>query len=84
MSSGAGYSNVGSRTLYEAGDQRNAKREDLETAERYKEGNANSHQAQDSKDNRTIANKLASEVLIPLHLPCTFSLLQSLPPLSTP
>lgn len=54
-------SNVGSSNIYEAGDQRNYKQSELNDAERYKEGKPNSHLAQDSKDERTIANKLARE-----------------------
>ncbi|KAF2750349.1 hypothetical protein M011DRAFT_465115 [Sporormia fimetaria CBS 119925] len=54
-------SNVGSGNIYEAGDQRNVKQSELEERERYNEGQPNSHLPQDSKDNRTIANKLANE-----------------------
>jgi len=41
--------------------QRNYKTEDLKTAQRYHEGTANSHNSQDSKDQRSIANRLARE-----------------------
>lgn len=61
MSSGSGMSNVGSRTVYQADDQRTVPQSELNNAERYHEGTANSHKAQDSKDSRTIANKLARE-----------------------
>ncbi|PVH95246.1 hypothetical protein DM02DRAFT_469091, partial [Periconia macrospinosa] len=54
-----GLSNVGMRTVYEDGDQRNYK--EGEGPERYHEGKENSHLAHDSKDERTIANKLARE-----------------------
>ncbi|KAF2143846.1 uncharacterized protein K452DRAFT_325745 [Aplosporella prunicola CBS 121167] len=57
----SGTSNVGNRALYEAGDQRNYADNEVQNAERYKEGKPNSHLAQDSKDERTIANKLARE-----------------------
>ncbi|KAF2771386.1 hypothetical protein EJ03DRAFT_325444 [Teratosphaeria nubilosa] len=57
----SGTSNVGSSHVYEAGDQRNVKQSEINNAERYKEGQPNSHLANDSKDERTIANKLARE-----------------------
>jgi hypothetical protein len=41
-------SNVGSGNIYEAGDQRNYKQSELNTAERYNEGKPNSHLPQDS------------------------------------
>ncbi|KAH7116091.1 hypothetical protein B0J11DRAFT_117289 [Dendryphion nanum] len=57
----SGTSSVGQASVYEAGDQRNYKDEELNNAERFKEGKPNSHLANDSKDQRTIANKLARE-----------------------
>ncbi|KAF6811993.1 hypothetical protein CSOJ01_05431 [Colletotrichum sojae] len=57
----AGDSKVGTSGVYEAGDQRNAKNEDLQNADRFHEGKENSHQATDSKDQRSIANRLAAE-----------------------
>ncbi|MCJ1453113.1 hypothetical protein MMC28_003458 [Mycoblastus sanguinarius] len=57
----SGYSNVGGSSVYEAGDQRTTKNSEINNAERYKEGQPNSHLANDSKDERTIANKLARE-----------------------
>jgi len=57
----SGTSSVGTSGVYEAGDQRNYKDEEINTAERYKEGKPNSHLANDSKDQRSIANKLARE-----------------------
>ncbi|KAF2083448.1 hypothetical protein K490DRAFT_51681 [Saccharata proteae CBS 121410] len=57
----SGNSSVGNRAVYEAGDQRNYKDSEINDAERYKEGKPNSHLANDSKDERTIANKLARE-----------------------
>ncbi|KAF2226767.1 hypothetical protein BDZ85DRAFT_256738 [Elsinoe ampelina] len=57
----SGQSNVGNSGVYEAGDQRNYKDSEVNNAERYKEGKPNSHLANDSKDERTIANKLARE-----------------------
>lgn len=60
MSHSAAQSSVGSRAIYEAGDQRNAsKSENQATA--YKEGMQGSHKNLDSKDERSIANKLASQ-----------------------
>ncbi|KAF2261364.1 hypothetical protein CC78DRAFT_535734 [Lojkania enalia] len=61
MPSGQGYSSVGGSGVYEAGDQRNYKDSEINNAERYKEGKPNSHLAQDSKDQRSIANKLGRE-----------------------
>jgi len=57
----SGTSSVGQRSIYEDGDQRNYKNEEIKTAERYQEGKPNSHLANDSKDQRSIANKLARE-----------------------
>ncbi|MCJ1411656.1 hypothetical protein MMC19_005747 [Ptychographa xylographoides] len=57
----SGTSSVGQSSVYEAGDQRNVKDSEKETAERYKEGKENSHQSNDSKDERSIANRLANE-----------------------
>jgi hypothetical protein len=44
----SGTSNVGGRGVYEAGDQRNMKDSEIKDAERYKEGQPNSHLANDS------------------------------------
>ncbi|MCJ1399733.1 hypothetical protein MMC11_002935 [Xylographa trunciseda] len=57
----SGTSSVGQSSVYEAGDQRNVKNSEIETAERYNEGKENSHKATDSKDERSIANRLANE-----------------------
>ncbi|KAL8939261.1 MAG: hypothetical protein Q9211_002817 [Gyalolechia sp. 1 TL-2023] len=72
----SGTSSVGGRGVYEAGDQRNVKQSEINEAERYKEGQPNSHLANDSspyrlrlkltkvcltEDERSIANKLARE-----------------------
>ena len=57
-------SNVGSRSTYEAGDQRtvsDAQIQQEQKENRFHEGKENSHLANDSKDERTIANKLARE-----------------------
>ncbi|EEU46951.1 uncharacterized protein NECHADRAFT_35755 [Fusarium vanettenii 77-13-4] len=56
----SGNSNVGNRGVYEAGDQRNAP-ESENTHERFNEGVENSHLSLDSKDERSIANRLAAE-----------------------
>ncbi|GLB00770.1 hypothetical protein AtubIFM57143_009823 [Aspergillus tubingensis] len=61
MSSGAGQSSVGSRTLYEAGDQRNVPQSEINEQNRYAEGQKNSHKTLDSKDQRSIGNKLAAQ-----------------------
>ncbi|MCJ1381156.1 hypothetical protein MMC17_004265 [Xylographa soralifera] len=57
----SGTSSVGQGSVYEAGDQRNVKNSETETAERYNEGKENSHKSTDSKDERSIANRLANE-----------------------
>ncbi|KAJ5558345.1 hypothetical protein N7535_008558 [Penicillium sp. DV-2018c] len=57
----SGNSSVGTRSLYEAGDQRNVPVSDLQERARYNEGLPNSHKNLDSKDGRSIANKLASQ-----------------------
>lgn len=44
----SGTSNVGSSGVYEAGDQRNYKDSEINDAERFKEGQSNSHKANDS------------------------------------
>lgn len=44
----SGTSNVGQSGVYEAGDQRNSKNEELQNADRFHEGNINSHLANDS------------------------------------
>lgn len=58
---GAGQSSVGHRAFYEDGDQRNEPQSAINERDRYKEGQAHSHQNLDSKDQRSIANKLASQ-----------------------
>ncbi|KAJ5457839.1 hypothetical protein N7475_009227 [Penicillium sp. IBT 31633x] len=57
----SGNSSVGNRSVYEAGDQRNAPFSELQERARYAEGTAGSHKNLDSKDGRSIANKLASQ-----------------------
>ncbi|KAI0487297.1 hypothetical protein F4859DRAFT_249978 [Xylaria cf. heliscus] len=57
----SGYSKVGTSQVYEAGDQRNYKASEAPHPERYQEGVENSHLPNDSKDERTIANRLANE-----------------------
>ena len=57
-------SNVGSRSTYEAGDQRTVSDAEIKAqqeANRFHEGKENSHKANDSKDERTIANQLERE-----------------------
>lgn len=60
-SHGAGQSSVGHPALYEAGDQRNEPQSVINERNRYKEGVTGSHKNLDSKDQRSIANKLASQ-----------------------
>ncbi|KAI0447291.1 hypothetical protein F4803DRAFT_364838 [Xylaria telfairii] len=59
----SGYSTVGTGGVYEAGDQRNYKASEVPRPERYEEGVENSHLPNDSKDERSIANRLANEEL---------------------
>lgn len=48
--SGQGRSNVGASNIYEAGDQRNVSQSEAQDAERYNEGQRNSHIANDSSN----------------------------------
>ncbi|KAL6871814.1 hypothetical protein J3F83DRAFT_732711 [Trichoderma novae-zelandiae] len=57
----SGNSSVGTSGVYEAGDQRNVKQSELQQSERFNEGQPNSHIGKDSKDQRSIANRLAAE-----------------------
>ncbi|EFQ29597.1 hypothetical protein CGRA01v4_14876 [Colletotrichum graminicola] len=57
----SGQSSVGTSGVYEAGDQRNVKNSEKDTGDRFHEGKEHSHLANDSKDERTIANRLAAE-----------------------
>ncbi|KAJ5817596.1 hypothetical protein N7447_007604 [Penicillium robsamsonii] len=57
----SGQSSVGNRGVYEAGDQRNVPVSELQQRARYDEGMPHSHKNLDSKDGRSIANKLASQ-----------------------
>ncbi|KAL5482578.1 hypothetical protein ACEPAI_9172 [Sanghuangporus weigelae] len=66
MSSGAMQSNVGNPQVYNDGDQRTYTREEKEAITehaptRYEAGQANSHRSLDSKDERTIGNRLDAE-----------------------
>lgn len=44
----SGTSSVGQSGVYEAGDQRNPPRSEVQNAERYKEGVSNSHNTNDA------------------------------------
>ncbi|KAF1348556.1 hypothetical protein BDV97DRAFT_297181 [Delphinella strobiligena] len=60
----SGQSNVGSRSLYEDGDQKTYSNDEIEQQKqenRFHEGKEHSHLANDSKDERSIANKLERE-----------------------
>ncbi|KZL86028.1 hypothetical protein CI238_08065 [Colletotrichum incanum] len=57
----SGNSSVGTSGVYEAGDQRNVKNSELDTGDRFHEGKEHSHLGNDSKDERSIANRLAAE-----------------------
>lgn len=56
----SGNSNVGQASVYEAGDQRNVKASEVETADRFEEGKSNSHQANDSSKNTILSSKGAA------------------------
>lgn len=53
-------SNTGTAQTYEAGDQRTSKRDQSSNGQRFDEGQVNSHSDLDSKDQRSLANRLAS------------------------
>ncbi|KAH0524651.1 hypothetical protein TsFJ059_007131 [Trichoderma semiorbis] len=57
----SGYSKVGTSGVYEAGDQRNVARSEMPQPEKYNEGQHESHIGLDSKDQRSIKNRLAAE-----------------------
>ncbi|KAL4887343.1 hypothetical protein BJY04DRAFT_212384 [Aspergillus karnatakaensis] len=59
--SSSSQSNVGNRAIYEAGDQRNEPRSVINDQERYEQGEKGSHKNIDSKDQRSIANRLAAQ-----------------------
>ncbi|KAL3451787.1 hypothetical protein BJX65DRAFT_266855 [Aspergillus insuetus] len=59
--SSSAQSNVGNRSLYEAGDQRNEPMSVVNERERYEQGEKGSHKNIDSKDQRSIANRLAAQ-----------------------
>ncbi|KZP29349.1 hypothetical protein FIBSPDRAFT_727689 [Athelia psychrophila] len=52
-------SNVGNRQIYEANEQRTSK-QDNQAARAYEAGKDNSHKDLDSKDERSIGNRLAA------------------------
>jgi len=60
----SGNSSVGNSGVYENGDQKNVPKSEIEQEKkdaRFHEGKEHSHKALDSKDERSIANKLARE-----------------------
>ncbi|QIW99085.1 hypothetical protein AMS68_004603 [Peltaster fructicola] len=57
-------SNVGTASTYEAGDQRTKSDQEINAeneSKKFNEGKENSHKANDPKDERSIANRLARE-----------------------
>ncbi|EGN93711.1 hypothetical protein SERLA73DRAFT_189445 [Serpula lacrymans var. lacrymans S7.3] len=58
--SGAMQSKVGNPQIYEAGDQRTSKETDKNPHKKYDEGQGNAHHDLDSKDERSIGNRLAA------------------------
>uniref|UniRef100_A0A6A7GCE1 Uncharacterized protein n=1 Tax=Hirondellea gigas TaxID=1518452 RepID=A0A6A7GCE1_9CRUS len=59
--SSSGLSNVGSGSLYEAGDQRNAPQTVYDERAKFEQGQHRSHKNLDSKDERSIGNRLAAQ-----------------------
>ncbi|KAK3191162.1 hypothetical protein K4F52_002748 [Lecanicillium sp. MT-2017a] len=57
----AGDSSVGRAAVHEAGDQRNVPHSQQHTDPKFQEGEKNSHDNLDSKDERSIANRLEAE-----------------------
>ncbi|KAG7095623.1 hypothetical protein E1B28_006347 [Marasmius oreades] len=53
-------SNVGNAQVYEAGDQRTSKGTVTDQTERFEYPPTNAHNATDSKDERSLANRLAA------------------------
>ncbi|KAI9371825.1 hypothetical protein BJX61DRAFT_487233 [Aspergillus egyptiacus] len=60
-SSSSTQSNVGRGAFYEAGDQRNEPNSVIQERQRYEQGEKGSHSTIDSKDQRSIGNRLAAE-----------------------
>lgn len=58
----SGYSNVGTSGVYEAGDQRNVKKSEVQQAERFNEGQKGSHSNLDSSTK--------FQILLPHGRPC--------------
>jgi len=56
----SGTSSVGNSSVYQADDQRTAPQDNQKSGTFGEEGKENSHQANDSKDERSIANRLAT------------------------
>ncbi|KAL2011066.1 hypothetical protein VTN00DRAFT_3784 [Thermoascus crustaceus] len=61
MSHTAGFSKVGQRSIYEADNQRNVPFSEIRERQRYKEGPPGSHMPDDTKDKRSISNRLGRE-----------------------
>ena len=64
----SGTSNVGGRGVYEAGDQRNVKNSEIQEADRYNEGQPNSHVPTDSSKLSSCVTALVVHVHY-LHMP---------------
>ncbi|KAL4779359.1 hypothetical protein BJX76DRAFT_91365 [Aspergillus varians] len=59
--SSSAQSSVGKGAFYEAGDQRNYPQSVVNEHERYEQGQKGSHSTLDSKDQRSLGNKLAAQ-----------------------
>jgi len=57
----SGTSSVGNAGVYQADDQRTVPDSEKNKAERFSEGKEHSHEPNDSKDERSIANRLSNE-----------------------
>ncbi|KAH9889198.1 hypothetical protein F4778DRAFT_785751 [Xylariomycetidae sp. FL2044] len=57
----SGNSQVGTSGVYEDGDQKNYKNSEIQGRPDYEQGKEHSHKPNDSKDERSIANRLANE-----------------------
>ncbi|KAG2037585.1 hypothetical protein BDR03DRAFT_956971 [Suillus americanus] len=60
--SGAMMSNVGNPQVYEANEQRTSKQTDQNSRKKYDEGQEHARQDIDSKDERSIGNRLAAAI----------------------
>ena len=60
----SGTSNVGGPGVYEAGDQRNSKDSETNIADRYHEGQPNSHKANDSSVSYSLSQSRIWDLIV--------------------